>query len=126
MASLKYNTAEELEEKIHEYFEDCKTREKVMTYTGFAYALGFLSRQSIWEYSKRKDEFSLPIKRAMLRIEQDYEERLASGSPAGAIFALKNRGWSDKQEIEHSGETTHTIKSWGEVMGGDGPETEQA
>ena len=38
----------------------------------------------------------------MLRIEQSYEEALHGNCPAGSIFALKNRGWRDKQDIEHT------------------------
>ena len=44
-----------------------------------------------------------------------------------AIFWLKNRQpdkWRDKTETEHSGEITQHVVKWGEVMGGDGPETE--
>lgn len=98
---LKYETAEELQVKIDEYIDICSDIDnpKPLTYTGLAYHLGFASRQSIWEYSKRTDELSLPIKRAMLRIEQSYEEALHGNSPTGSIFALKNRGWRDKQEI---------------------------
>ena len=102
MASRKFNSAEELQNRIDDYISQCEEDEKPMTYSGIAYHLGFASRQSIWEYSKRTDELSLPIKRAMLRIEQSYEEGLYGRSPTGSIFALKNRGWSDRTEIEHS------------------------
>ena len=46
-----------------------------------------------------KKEFSYTIKRARLLIEILYEEQLQKGSPTGAIFALKNFGWKDRQEI---------------------------
>ena len=100
---LKYQSAKALSTAIDAYFDDCRVDEKPYTFTGLALSLGFLSRQSIWEYSKRGDELSLPIKKAMLKIESKYEERLSGTTPAGAIFALKNRDWSDKQEVEHSG-----------------------
>lgn len=105
MADTFFKTAKELQEKIDEYIELCTSdieNIKPLTYTGLAYHLGFASRQSIWEYSKRKDELALPVKRAMLRIEQSYEEALHGNSPTGSIFALKNRGWRDKQELEHT------------------------
>ena len=41
------------------------------------------------------------IKNARTRIEQHYEELVQEGN-SGAIFALKNFGWSDKQETEHT------------------------
>ncbi len=122
MASTLYATAEELENKIKEYIDVCSDIDnpKPLTYTGLAYFLGFASRQSIWEYSKRKDDLSLPIKRAMLRIEQSYEESLHGTSPAGSIFALKNRGWSDKTEIEHTGKPEKpVIVSIADIMGTD-------
>lgn len=76
------------------------------TITGLAYHLGFSSRQSFYDYEK-DGEFSYTIKRSRLKIENEYEKALHHNSPTGAIFALKNFGWSDKQEIdqktEHSG-----------------------
>lgn len=118
----KYTDVKTLQAKIDSYEQDCIDREKPMSFAGLAYWLGFSERRSLNDYAKKDNELSTPIKRAMLRIEQDYEESLRGGSPTGAIFALKNRGWSDKQEIEHSGEVTQNIVKWGDVMGGDGPE----
>jgi DNA-packaging protein gp3 len=61
--------------------------------------LGFESRQSLEDY-KKKEGFSYPIKKALLTIEKYYEQSITGKNPAGAIFALKNFGWKDKQEIE--------------------------
>jgi len=33
----------------------------------------------------------------------EYEKALQGHSPTGAIFALKNFGWRDKQDVELSG-----------------------
>ena len=60
--------------------------------------LGFESRQSISDYATRNEEFSYIIKRAKLCVENSYE---LSGT-AFDIFALKNMGWTDKQENEHT------------------------
>jgi len=116
-----YETPEQLEAAIEDYFnpmtyEDVKKtrsgtlkaeagrkqREKV-TITGLALHLGFESRQSFYDYEE-KPEFSYIIKRARLRVEMGYEERLADPGCTGAIFALKNMGWKDKSEVEQSGE----------------------
>lgn len=94
---------DELNANIERYFQEHETP----GFAGLAYALGFSSRQSLWEYAGREDEISLPIKRAMLYIEADYEKSLRSQHCTGSIFALKNRGWTDKQEIEHSGEIVY-------------------
>lgn len=87
------------------YFET----ETFPTWTGLAIHLGFESRQSLEDY-KKKEGFSYPIKKALLKIENTYEKGIQGKNPAGAIFALKNFGWKDKQEIdqktEHSGGIT--------------------
>lgn len=124
---LEYETVDELQAKIDEYFDNIKgefhfeaapveTDEdegkdiKVWdrypeppTITGLTLFLGFESRQSFYDY-KNKTEFSYTIKRARLKVENSYELFLIqSKNPTGAIFALKNLGWADKQIIEHGG-----------------------
>lgn len=109
-----YKTNEELEQKIDEYFREGVKKKKVVvgkgenkkveeipvpTITGLAIYLGFCSRQSFYDYEKRKD-FSYTIKKARLFIECEYEEQLKIGNVVGAIFALKNMGWKDKTEQE--------------------------
>jgi hypothetical protein len=76
---------------------------KKPTLSGLAYYMGFESKQSLYDYAKR-DGFSYPTSRIRLWIESSYEEDLRTPgiSPTGPAFALKNMGWSDKQEIEHS------------------------
>jgi len=108
-----FTTKEELEAKIHEYFNGgCKKRTIIVgagefkktveipipTLTGLAYFLGFASRQSLYDY-ENDASFSYTIKRARLYIEIEYEEQLQVGNVAGAIFALKNFGWKDKTEV---------------------------
>ncbi len=40
-------------------------------------------------------------------IENQYERKLDRDKPAGAIFALKNMGWSDRREVEFKGSLAH-------------------
>ena len=75
------------------YFEN--NHEKP-TLSGLAYELGFASRQSMYDYEKNK-KHSYTIKRARLKIESHYEQRLNTQYSTGAIFALKNFGWRDTQ-----------------------------
>ncbi len=99
-----YKTDKELRDKIQDYFDNgivIKKSVQVPTISGLCLHLGFESRQSFYDYQK-KDKFSYTIKRARLRIEKEYEEQLQVGNTVGAIFALKNLGWSDKQEIDHT------------------------
>lgn len=94
---LKFETADDLERAIESYFYDMKKSEGIITISGLAYHLGFVSRQSIYDY-KEREEFSYTLKRATLFVESCYEEKLSGSSPTGAIFALKNMGWKDKTE----------------------------
>lgn len=73
------------------------------TITGLALFLGFCSRQSLFDYEKN-DKFSYIIKKARLRVENEYEKKLDRDKPTGAVFALKNMGWSDRTDITTGGE----------------------
>lgn len=94
---------EEFDRLVDEYVSLCRDNEDPVTFSGMALHLGFSTRQSLYEY-QAYDGFSDSVKRARLIVENEYERRLYSGQPTGPIFALKNHGWSDKQELEHSGE----------------------
>jgi len=112
-----WDNVDELEQKIINYFDSCKPIVEegniidfgTPTITGLALALGFASRQSIYDY-KGKEEFAYTIKKALLRVENGYEKRLSHNGATGAIFALKNMGWKDKQEVEQTGQMNLIIK----------------
>lgn len=114
----KYNTPEEMQVVIDEYFEYAKyEKDDSVTYrptmAGLAKALG-MSRQALLEY-KKKDEFLVTIKNARLEVEEALEEALYGTGVAGVIFNLKNNfGWKDKQEIEQSGkvEVIGLVQGW--------------
>lgn len=108
----KFKDPAELEALLSDYFEN----EPVLTMTGLALHLGFVNRQSMYDYEK-KPEFSDTIKMARAMIENGYEKALARGEgTAGHIFALKNFGWTDKSQQEISGpggsaiENQYTVK----------------
>lgn len=75
---------------------------EVPSITGLAIYLGFESRQSLYDYSK-KPEFAYSIKNALLKIENNYEKGLWNDRCTGVIFALKNMNWVDKTEVETTG-----------------------
>ena len=106
---LKFNTVEELKEKAEVYFSSTPREE--WTITGLALALE-TSRNTLCEY-EGKDEFSNTIKKYKDMVENSYELSLRKHGKTGDIFALKNFGWRDKQEVENSGEQTQNVKfSW--------------
>jgi hypothetical protein len=94
--------AEEFERLADEYFDECEAQDRPALITGLALHMGFASRQSFYDYEQRP-EFSYVVKRARLRVEMGYELQLWGPRPTGAIFSLKNMGWSDRQTLEHSG-----------------------
>ena len=95
----KFKTPDELESMVEMYVSDCAAKEEPLTITGLALYLGFCDRQSLYDYEER-ELFSCTIKRARLYVENSYEKRIEKG--AGPIFALKNMGWSDRQELNHT------------------------
>ncbi len=105
----KIDSPETMDRLVDEYIAKCQNPENVqpITLTGLILALGLSSRESLDEYLEY-DGFSDSVKRAKLFIEQEYENRLVTGTNAAApIFALKNFGWKDKTEtisdVNHAG-----------------------
>lgn len=113
---LKISNVKTLQKRIDEYFENCPDKRILTnfdknsgefvkfelptpTITGLALFLGFNNRRSLYDYEE-EPEFSHAIKKARLRIENEYEKQLYNDKCTGAIFALKNLGWKDKVENE--------------------------
>lgn len=101
----KWPNADKMAAAIDEYFKRCEEREKRPTTSGLALALGYASRQSLWDNKSRDEVFSYVIKRALLQIQNYYEELLPD-KPAGCIFQLMNMqdGWKNEHKHELSGE----------------------
>jgi hypothetical protein len=93
---LKFQSVDELQNKIDNYFAACELEKKHVTITGLALALGTY-RQTLCNYEVQP-EYVDTVKTAKLRVENYAENRLYEGAPTGPIFALKNFGWSDRVE----------------------------
>ena len=95
----KYDDPEVMGAIIDLYFQTCDDKEEHYTVPGLAYALGFESRQSFWDYGQNPI-FSYTIKQASLKIEnQRVKKGLSGASAAVTIFDLKNNfGYKDKSE----------------------------
>lgn len=110
MRPRKLRTPDELEARAGLYFEQCSNLEHPITLTGLIYALGLSSRQSLSHYEKR-EEFCDSVRRAKLRVEMAYEEKLHTRNPSGAIFALKNFGWgASSADLYTAGQGAQTFK----------------
>ncbi len=111
----KFKTAEEFTKQADAYFAECGLTEEPITITGLCLALD-TTRDVLIDYEKglhneRDASFSHAIKRAKMVVERTYEKRLAGNNPTGAIFALKNFGWSDKIQNELSGPNGGAIQA---------------
>jgi len=107
---LKFESVEELREKIDEYF--AITPEDEITITGLAIHLDTF-RSVLCDYEE-KDEFSDTVKKAKQRVENGYEKDLKKHGRSGTIFALKNFDWKDKTEQD----LTSGGKSFAPIYGG--------
>jgi hypothetical protein len=110
----KFETPQDLEKRIKEYFEhiDKQNEEAIQagnpldyeppTITGLLLFCGFSHLQQFFDQEKRSEEFSDVIKRAKAVVMKIHERRLGSTTPTGSIFWLKNFGWKDTQQIDHT------------------------
>ena len=118
----KYETVEDMQKLIVEYFNECEAEGKKPTVTGMGYVLG-MDRKDLLNYERcfeldRLKQYPDSVRRGFVNtikdakrfIESCLEDKLINSNttPIGLIFALKNNyGWVDKQEIE---QTNKTIK----------------
>ena len=122
----KYQSVEEMERAMEAYFLKCDKRTKQVvtgphtnrkiekvkmpepyTIQGLAVALD-LTTHGLDLYEER-EEFITTVKRAKAAIEANKVIHMLDGDGFGAgyIFDLKhNHGWTDKHEIEHTGNMT--------------------
>lgn len=97
-----FNTAEEMQQAVDNYFAECVADDDIVTVCGLALALG-MTRETLCSYGKN-DKFSDTVKIAKMRVENYIEKRLmGTGNATGAIFNLKNNfGWKDRSEIDQT------------------------
>lgn len=101
-----FESVEDFERLAGTYFDNCKAEGHPISWTGLCLAVGLSSRSGLDRYRRGEHgkEFCGPIKRALLRVEQYYEE---NNGGAKDIFALKNFGWKDRQD--HAVETNDIV-----------------
>ena len=95
---LKYETPEELQLLIDEYFE--QTPVEKQTITGLAIHLD-TDRITLCQYEGR-DQFANTVKKAKQRIEHAYELHGMEHRSSFDIFRMKNKGWQDKTEVDQT------------------------
>jgi hypothetical protein len=100
-----YKTADELAEKINEFFETCMYEGKVPCYSRMLTYLEFRSQSGFEEYANYGEDYAEVIDKAKLLIQSWLEEHLIAhnikNSTIGVIFTLKNKfGWVDSQHTK--------------------------
>ena len=106
-----FNSPEDIQPLIEDYFKQCDTNKRPYTVAGLAHHIGFSSRQSLFDYEKFP-EFADTLKRAKFRIEAQRNEQLIAGqgNVVGMIFDLKNNfDWKDSKELQVSGQIEHKM-----------------
>jgi hypothetical protein len=98
-------TPEQMQEKLDEYFKITPVED--ITITGVCLHLGIV-KDTFYNYAKRK-EYKEMVNLARMKVENAYEISLRRHGRAGDIFALKNFGWTDKQEINYTKKPTPTV-----------------
>lgn len=107
-------TADDIENKVNDYFNYCNENSKPFTMSGLALFLD-CSRMTLYQYENELIKFNNiseedkkriidTVKRAKRMVEAYQEEQLFLGkSPVGTIFSLKNNfNWKDAQEINNN------------------------
>ena len=85
----------------NDYFKMCTKKKLPYTISGLALALE-TTRQTLMDYQEQ-DEFTDTIKALKLRCENFAEQQAFIGkNQAGSIFILKNHGWKDQQNVDHT------------------------
>jgi len=112
---MKFPSVKDLSDKIDAYFDKCDKTHMPYCITGICLELD-TTRQTLLSYEKcmeiewlkRLDDVAKrayvdTIQKAKLRCQNYAEIQLlnpaCTKSPIGSIFALKNYGWADRQEI---------------------------
>lgn len=89
------------------YFAERQAKEQPFTVNGLALALG-MTRETLLRYGE-KEGFSDAVKAVRARLEDHWESRLGGPNAAGTIFWLKNQGWSDRQDLNLSGQVDSNL-----------------
>lgn len=81
---------------------------EIPTLRGLALFLEFKSVAELERYEQKKNHRKA-LRYARLKIEAAYEQQLFE-TATGAIFALKNMGWTDKPEKAKSSASSKTLR----------------
>lgn len=101
-----YKTADELAEKLNQFFHQCMYENKVPCVSRMVSYLELRSPSSFFEYANYGEDYAEVVDKAMLLIQSWLEEHLighnVKSSTIGVIFTLKNKfGWVDAHHTKN-------------------------
>ncbi len=100
-------TPGEFEERVYDYFEDVEADK--WTFASMYLYIGV--SDSVFKRMAKRPEYKDAAEYAKMKLMDGYEQKLKGGNPTGAIFALKNMGWSDRAEIDMAVDGTMSIEA---------------
>ena len=106
-STRKYKSTEKdiksLEKKVNDYFNKCDIENEPYSIPALALALDFSSSSQMLEYSKQPNYIGDCLKKARLKIEANTLKMALKSNGAGAIFILKNMGYTDRADVTVGG-----------------------
>jgi hypothetical protein len=114
-APKKFETPELFDAKAKEYFDWCIENKHEISINGLALFMGFYDKTGLKNYIEY-DEFLPYIKRALTTVELSYELDLRTFKFGGAVFALKNMGWTDVTTQNVNQTITNVEASFGTTL----------
>lgn len=97
--------------RARRYFDVCDALDDSVLLNGLMLVVGLYTRDGLNDY-ERRPEYTDAVKAAKRYVASAYERKLDRDRCAGPIFALKQFGWSDRIDIEHSGRIN---VDWGQL-----------
>lgn len=104
----KFKDKEELQDRIDLFYDMCECLSMPVTYTGLMLVLGLNNKNQL-SALRYHEEYGEIVRSAIASVEFFYEAKLSEGKPVGAIFALKNFGWSDRTDVAIADTDPHKV-----------------
>lgn len=102
LPSIDLKNAEQLKQRVFEYFQICATDDMKPSVAGLALAVG-TDRRRLWEWANtEKSDRTDIIKKAYQMLDLQMTDYMQNGkiNPVSGIFLMKNHfGYTDKQEV---------------------------
>lgn len=95
--------------KVAKEMEEYTQETEIPILAEFAYTHGYI-REELYQH----DELYYSIKNMMMKKESVLEKKglLNQVNSTMAVFSLKQLGWKDKQEVQHSGNAAEAVSTF--------------